>query len=225
MATLSQQYKNQVDRIRRALQQSSKRGFVFDDAANLKNIVKKPKKITQGTIRRLKKLTAKEIRKKYASEFVDKETGKVYSKEYGEKYGKYHQGKVDNVTEDAADAIISNFVNHIGQWVWYQKGGKGTRYYGARDAALEWLSSLLSRFPKRIIANGLQKAASAGDWISTVEVYNIGVHTALQKIARHIDLPATEKLDIEPDSGYDGDFYDMEEYTADNVYYSDLYAF
>lgn len=226
MASLKSQYKNQVDRIRRALQQSSKRGFVFSDEATLKNIVKEPKRITAGTIRRLKNLTAKEIRKKYATEFVDKKTGEIYTPEYGEKYGRYHnKEEIDTVSIDAADTIIDNFVNHVGQWVIFKKGGKGMRDYSMRDYAIQWLSALLSRYPKQLIARGLQKAASSGNWISTTEVYQIGVVTAINRIASHIDLPKTEMISAEDTQGYEGEFYDMEEYTQDNVYYSDLYTF
>lgn len=226
MANLQSQYKNQVDRIRRALQSSSKKGFVFEDDVTLSDIVKKPKKITEGTIRRLKKLTAKELRKRYSSEFVDYETGEVYTPEYGEKYSKYHnKGGIDNVTVDAADTIISNFVNHIGKWSIFRKGGKGVRDYSYRDYALNWLSGLLSRYPKPIIAKGLQKAASSGNWITASEVYQIGVVTAVARIASHIDLPDAEKMIADDVDSFEGEFYDMEEYTSDNVYYADLYTF
>ena len=226
MATLAQQYKNQVDRIRRAFQSSSKKGFVFDNDVTLQDIVQKPKKITAGTIRRLKKLTAKKLREQYATEFVDVKTGKKYSKEYGEKYGKFHNKGLDSYIVDAADVIIQNFVDHVANWVIYKKGGKGQRDYSFRDYALNWLSKMLGRYPKNIIAKGLQEAADAGVWISASEVYAIGVETAIAIIASYIDLPQ-EEIDriIGSNDGYDGDFYDLDEYTADNVLYSDLYTF
>lgn len=226
MATLAQQYKNQVDRIRRALKQSSKRGFVFDEKATLSNIVKKPKKITKGTINRLKKLTAGKLREKYGTEFVDFKTGETYSKEYGEKYGKYHNKDIDSFVLDGADAIITNFVNHIGQWTIFKKGGKGVRDYSLRDYALSWLQGMLARYPKPIIAKGLQEAANAGAWVSAAEVYAMGVEAAVALIASYINLPKAEVNNLYGNADtFDGDFYDLEEYTRDNIYYSDLYTF
>ena len=226
MLTLKQKYKNQVDRIRRALKASSKRGFVFDESATLQSIVKKPKKITLGTINRLKKLTAGKLREKYGKEFVDFSTGKTYSKEYGEKYGKYHNKNLDNLAVDAADVIIENFVNHVGQWVIYKKGGKGQRDYSFRDYALNWLSGMLKRYPKPVIAEGLQAAADAGAWVSAHEVYAIGVETAVAMIASYIDMPKSEYSNmVDASDGYDGDYYNLEEYMRDNIYYSDLYTF
>ena len=226
MATIEQQYKNQVDRIRRALQQSSKRGFVFDQNATLKNIVKKPKKITAGTIRRLKKLTAGKIREKYGSEFIDFKTGKSYSIEYGEKYGKLHNRDISAYIIDGADVIIQNFVNHVATWVIYKKGGKGQRDYTFRDYALRWLNDMLSRYPKPVVAKGLQDAADAGAWITAAEVYAIGVETAIATIASFIDLPQKEVDRLSNlNNYYDGDFYDLNEYTKDNILYSDLYTF
>lgn len=226
MATLAQQYKNQVDRIRRALQSSSKRGFVFDSDVTLQDIVQKPKKITAGTIRRLKKLTAGKLREQYATEFVDIKTGKKYSKEYGEKYGRLHNKDLDAYILDGADVIIQNFVDHVANWVIYKKGGKGQRDYYFRDYALNWLSRMLSRYPKSVIAKGLQDAADAGAWITASEVYAIGVETAIATIASYIDLPQEEidRLTNATDN-YEGEFYDLDEYTADNVLYSDLYTF
>lgn len=226
MPTLEQQYKNQVDRIRRALKHASKKGFVFDSQTTLSGIVKKPKKITQGTIKRLKKLTAGKIREKYATEFIDFKTGKSYSKEYGEKYGRLHNQGEDSVLIDAADVIINNFVNHVGEWVIYKKGGKGARDYSFRDYALRWLNGLLSRYPKTVVAKGLQAAADAGAWITATEVYAIGVETAIALIASYIELPKTEVEKLSNlNMSMEGEFYNLEEYMKDNVLYSDLYTF
>ena len=228
MTTIAQQYKNQIDRIRRALKQSSKRGFIFGQDVTLKDIIKPPKKVTAGTIRRLKKLNADTLRKQYAEGFVDFKRGQVYSVDYGRKHFREHNRDdrlAEAIAADAADVIINNFVNHIGQWVIYAKGGKGRKNYSYREYAMQWLSGMLTRYPKPVVARGLQKAYQAGAWLSTTEVYHIGVETAIQRIASYIDLPQSEQKMMQQQDSMDGEFYDLDEYTRDNVYYSDLYNF
>ena len=172
MITLKNQYKNQVDRIRRAMKKASERGYVFD--RSLSDIIKKPKKITSGTIRRLKKITAPKLREKYSVEKIDILEHVYY----------------------ASEIIIENFVNHIGQWALNRPLGKD---YSMRDYALQYLATAIQRFGKLAVARGLQEAADSGLWLSTVEVYEMGVASAMHMIGRFIKAP---KGDIDKLTNY-----------------------
>lgn len=201
MATLKQQYKKQVDRIRKALKAASKQGYVFDK--DLKEIVKKPQRITEGTIRRLKKITAPKLRESYSVDRIE-----------------------PSRAADGAEVIIENFVNHIGQWVIYRTRSR-IRDYTMRDYALKYLGMAISQFGKRKVAAGLNRAAEQGLWFSTEEVYKMGVDNAMVMIGNMINAPQDEidRLTQEHEETSEGEYFDLNEYTKDNTYYEDLYNF
>ena len=128
---LEREYNKQIRRIERRKKEMEQLGYVADDV----KIRKKPKKVTEGTIRRLKKITPKFIRehsrivsfdtgefanpKTKASERIAKENAILASETVTVKKP---QGKVKSKSKTQSiyiaemdDVIISNFLNLMKQ--------------------------------------------------------------------------------------------------------------
>ena len=201
MASLKQRYKNQVDRIRKSIKRSSSYGFVFDD--ELADIIRAPKKITEGTIRRLQKLTAAKLRKKHATEYVDFTTGEVYSTREGEGIYKKVNKAIKKILKkgiplgvDPAnnpDIVIQNFRDYIAQFVY----GANRSETDSRDYAIEWLEKQIATKGKTAVATAIMAAQGDGGLISIKSAYHRDMLISeLNRILSFLEVEDEERNDI-----------------------------
>lgn len=178
LTPIQQQYRKERRRIQGAMKRLEKQGYVIPEDL-LPSI---PKKITQASINRLKKITSESIYKK--SKYLDFETGEItpgivardkarsqrakeaarsraFKQEYTSpdvyidppQYTKFPSG---------ADIIINNFrIDVIGRFP-----------KSAGPILTRWLDILLSQTSKEDVANMLQTAASNGIIIDYKVAYN-----------------------------------------------------
>lgn len=178
LTPIQQQYRKERRRIQGAMKRLEKQGYVIPEDL-LPSI---PKKITQASINRLKKITSESIYKK--SKYLDFETGEItpgivardkarsqrakeaarrraFKQEYTSsdvyieppQYTKFPSG---------ADIIINNYrIDVIGRFP-----------RSAGPILTRWLDILLSRTSKEDVANMLETAASNGVIIDYKVAYN-----------------------------------------------------
>lgn len=179
----TKQYNKELRRIKQFIRRAEKRGYKFDD-----NIIpKKPKKITQGSVRKLKKIKPDYLYKKsvYGGEATQGEivTGLVGRKAerklagnrsaYTRKINK--SGTKDNhttsaftppfkVSEDGSfydNVTISGFRYHVKQF-----------NERASEMLLSWLDRLLSTHDKHDVAVMLNDGAENGNIVNYQIVYS-----------------------------------------------------
>lgn len=205
---LINEYKKHIRRIKSFIRNATKRGFDIDY-----EIPRKPKRITEGTIRRLSKIRPDYLYKKssYASEetfgeIVPGVKGRKIERSRAAKKAadtlrkrrqKTQAGKSTSGTEYTqdffVDIILSNYRAHIAQF--NQK---------AYSALSKWLDKLIADKGKKDVSIMLEKGANNGLIVTYKIVYS---ETALSNYI-------SSMLDYLPDTGniYKDEFMDaMEE--------------
>lgn len=115
-----------------------------------------PKRITQGSVNRLAKLTPEKVRKNTIG--VDVSTGEILS--YNRAKAQQRRERMESTSESGAlpldmpfssDIVISNFRSNISIW-----------NEAAQSIILRWLDTVIDRFGKEKTANMLQDAEEQG---------------------------------------------------------------
>lgn len=160
--SLKKEYMKQRKRIQSYLSRYRKLGLEFD------NILPKiPKKITEGSIRRLQKITPQKIQEKAI--FIDTETGEViegkgakkYSKEFNTQHQEYYPSETDIVLNNFASNVshfepmsmysISNFKSMVARFP-----------NSAEPIITPWINNLISEYGSDNVAQMLQDAMADG---------------------------------------------------------------
>lgn len=160
--SLKKEYMKQRKRIQSYLSRYRKLGLEFD------NILPKiPKKITEGSIRRLQKITPQKIQEKAI--FIDTETGEViegkgakkYAKEFNKQHQEYYPSETDIVLNNFADNVshfepmsmysISNFKTMVARFP-----------NSAEPIITPWINNLISEYGADNVAQMLQDAMADG---------------------------------------------------------------
>lgn len=160
--SLKKEYMKQRKRIQSYLSRYRKLGLEFD------NILPKiPKKITEGSIRRLQKITPQKIQEKAI--FIDTETGEViegkgakkYAKEFNTQHQEYYPSETDIVLNNFADNVshfepmsmysISNFKTMVARFP-----------NSAEPIITPWINNLISEYGADNVAQMLQDAMADG---------------------------------------------------------------
>lgn len=198
-------------RIRKNLQSwvraENRRGFIYDTE---KLIPKIPKKITRGSVNRLKKLTP-EKRRAYATAYVDFNTGEILTPKEGRK--RYRQdrklyqetGNMDvfATAPDISSIILENFYDLISSYVF---GRWDRRVTDRRDMAKSWIDRIVNTYGKDAAAQMLEEGKRKGNWLSAKEAYDaIRLQASLNEMLTYLKVPENEKR-----SFMENEFYDEE---------------
>ena len=161
--SLKKEYMKERKRIQSYLSKQRKFGLEFS-----KNILPKiPKRITEGSIRRLQKITPQKIQEKAV--FVDKDTGEVIegkiSKKYAKEFNKQHHEYYPNET----DIVLNNFadnVSHFEPMSMYSISNFKTmvaRFPNSAEPIITpWINNLISEYGADNVAQMLQDAMADG---------------------------------------------------------------
>lgn len=198
-------------RIRKNLQSwvraENRRGFIYNTE---KLIPKIPKKITRGSVNRLKKLTP-EKRRSYATAYVDFNTGEIFTPKEGRKrYRKdrelYRQtGNMDVFATAPAisNIILENFYDLISSYVF---GRWDRRITDRRDMAKSWIDRIVTTYGADAAAQMLEEGKRKGNWLSAKEAYDaIRLQSSLNEMLTYLKVPENEKR-----SFMENEFYDEE---------------
>lgn len=198
-------------RIRKNLQSwvraENRRGFIYNTE---KLIPKIPKKITRGSVNRLKKLTP-EKRRSYATAYVDFNTGEIFtSKEGRKRYRKdrelYRQTGNMDVFATApviSNIILENFYDLISSYVF---GRWDRRITDRRDMAKSWIDRIVTTYGADAAAQMLEEGKRKGNWLSAKEAYDaIRLQSSLNEMLTYLKVPENEKR-----SFMENEFYDEE---------------
>nr|DAK90981.1 MAG TPA: hypothetical protein [Caudoviricetes sp.] len=198
-------------RIRKNLQSwvraENRRGFIYDTE---KLIPKIPKKVTRGSINRLKKLTP-EKRRSYATAYVDFNTGEIFTPKEGRKrYRKdrelYRQtGNMDEFASGpySSNIILENFYDLISSYVY---GRWDRRKTDRRDMAKSWIDRIVNTYGADAAAKMLEEGKRKGNWLSAKEAYDtIRLQASLNEMLTYLKVPENEKR-----SFMENEFYDEE---------------
>lgn len=198
-------------RLRKNLQSwvraENRRGFIYDTE---KLIPKIPKKITRGSINRLKKLTP-EKRRSYATAYVDFNTGEIFTPKEGRK--RYRQdrklyqetGNMDvfATAPDISSVILENFYDLISSYVF---GRWDRRVTDRRDMAKSWIDRIVNTYGTVAAAQMLEEGKRKGNWLSAKEAYDaIRLQASLNEMLTYLKVPENEKR-----SFMENEFYDEE---------------
>ena len=160
--SLKKEYMKQRKRIQSYLSRYKKLGLEFDNV-----LPKIPKKITEGSIRRLQKITPQKIQEK--ARFIDTETGEVIegkgAKKYAKEFNKHHQDYYPNET----DIVLNNFadnVSHFEPMSMYSISNFKTmvaRFPNSAEPIITpWINNLISEYGADNVAQMLQDAMADG---------------------------------------------------------------
>jgi hypothetical protein len=198
-------------RIRKNLQSwvraENRRGFIYNTE---KLIPKIPKKITRGSVNRLKKLTP-EKRRSYATAYVDFNTGEIFTPKEGRKrYRKdrelYRQtGNMDvfATAPGISNIILENFYDLISSYVF---GRWDRRITDRRDMAKSWIDRIVTTYGADAAAQMLEEGKRKGNWLSAKEAYDaIRLQSSLNEMLTYLKVPENEKR-----SFMENEFYDEE---------------
>ena len=185
----------------------NRRGFIYDTE---KLIPKIPKKITRGSINRLKKLTP-EKRRSYATAYVDFNTGEIFTPKEGRK--RYRQdrklyqetGNMDvfATAPDISSVILENFYDLISSYVY---GRWDRRVTDRRDMAKSWIDRIVNTYGADAAAQMLEEGKRKGNWLSAKEAYDaIRLQASLNEMLTYLKVPENEKR-----SFMENEFYDEE---------------
>lgn len=172
-SSLKADYRRERRRIQSYLSKRRGKGFFSD--FQLPAI---PKKITEGSVRRLKKITAKKLREK-EDIYVDRETGEAtYSKNHAELTAQYNKVKrrkkvkSDPRIQDAkrndalAKIVIQNFISHASHF-------PNTAYNAIRNFVDSMRNSVEDGdFTLKEFADSISEAESSGDYITYEIAYD-----------------------------------------------------
>ena len=161
--SLKKEYMKERKRIQSYLSKQRKFGLEFS-----KNILPKiPKRITEGSIRRLQKITPQKIQEQAV--FVDKDTGEVIegkiAKKYAKEFNKQHQDYYPNET----DIVLNNFadnVSHFEPMSMFSISNFKTmvaRFPNSPEPIITpWINNLISEYGADNVAQMLQDAMADG---------------------------------------------------------------
>ena len=160
--SLKKEYMKQRKRIQSYLSRYKKLGLEFDNV-----LPKIPKKITEGSIRRLQKITPQKIQEK--ARFIDTETGEVIegkgAKKYAKEFNKHHQDYYPNET----DIVLNNFadnVSHFEPMSMYSISNFKTmvaRFPNSAEPIITpWINNLISEYGADNVAQMIQDAMADG---------------------------------------------------------------
>lgn len=212
LTSVQQQYKKERNRIQSAMRRLEKQGYVLPDDL----LPSTPKKITQASINRLKKITTEAIYKK--SVRLDVETGEItpgivardkarsqrakeaarrrsFKQEYASPQV-YTEPPKYTTFPSGADIIINNFrYDVIGRFP-----------ESAGPILNRWLDDLLAQQDKEDVANMLETAAANGVVIDYKVAYN--TESLMGAIADFMDY-------LDTTSGFKQDLMDTLEFEED----------
>lgn len=212
LTSVQQQYKKERNRIQSAMRRLEKQGYVLPDDL----LPSTPKKVTQASINRLKKITTESIYKK--SKKLDFETGEItpgivardkarsqrakeaarrrsFKQEYVSPQV-YTEPPQYTTFPSGADIIINNFRSDV----------IGRFPESAGPILNRWLDGLLAQQDKEDVANMLETAAANGVVIDYKVAYN--TEALMGAIADFMDY-------LETTSGFKQDLMDTLEFEED----------
>lgn len=141
-------YNKERNRIKRFIKSAEKRGYEIDSNV----LPEPPKRITQASVRRLKKITPDTLYNK--ARYIDRDTGEVLSGKAGrnlerqkaaQKAAQTRKRKKKEPPVDISDVIIQNFINYM--------TGFPTRI---SQPILEWLRMTITKYGKQAVAYMLE---------------------------------------------------------------------
>lgn len=212
LTSAQQQYKKERNRIQSAMRRLEKQGYVLPDDL----LPSTPKKVTQASINRLKKITTESIYKK--SKKLDFETGEItpgivardkarsqrakeaarrrsFKQEYVSPQV-YTEPPQYTTFPSGADIIINNFRSDV----------IGRFPESAGPILNRWLDGLLAQQDKEDVANMLETAAANGVLIDYKVAYN--TEALMGAIADFMDY-------LDTTSGFKQDLMDTLEFEED----------
>lgn len=202
LTPIQQQYRKERRRIQNAMNRLEKQGYVLPKDL----LPSMPKKVTQGSINRLKKITSESIYKK--SKKLDFETGEItpgiVARDKARRSFKQEYASPQFYTEppqyttfpSGADIIINNFrADVIGRFP-----------ESAGPILNRWLDDLLAQQDKEDVANMLETAAANGVVIDYKVAYN--TDALMGAIADFMDY-------LDTTSGFKQDLMDSLEFVED----------
>lgn len=212
LTSVQQQYKKERNRIQSAMRRLEKQGYVLPDDL----LPSTPKKVTQASINRLKKITSESIYKK--SKKLDFETGEItpgivardkarsqrakeaarrraFKQEYVSPQV-YTEPPQYTTFPSGADIIINNFRSDV----------IGRFPESAGPILNRWLDGLLAQQDKEDVANMLETAAANGVVIDYKVAYN--TEALMGAIADFMDY-------LDTTSGFKQDLMDTLEFEED----------
>ena len=212
LTSVQQQYKKERNRIQSAMRRLEKQGYVLPDGL----LPSVPKKVTQASINRLKKITTEAIYKK--SVRLDVETGEItpgivardkarsqrakeaarrraFKQEYASPQV-YTEPPKYTTFPSGADIIINNFRSDV----------IGRFPESAGPILNRWLDGLLAQQDKEDVANMLETAAANGVVIDYKVAYN--TEALMGAIADFMDY-------LDTTSGFKQDLMDALEFEED----------
>lgn len=212
LTPIQQQYRKERRRIQNAMNRLEKKGYVLQDDL----LPSVPKKVTQASINRLKKITTEAIYKK--SVRLDTETGEItpgivardkarsqrakeaarrrsFKQEYASPQF-YTEPPQYTTFPSGADIIINNFRSDV----------IGRFPESAGPILNRWLDGLLAQQDKEDVANMLETAAANGVVIDYKVAYN--TEALMGAIADFMDY-------LDTTSGFKQDLMDSLEYAED----------
>lgn len=160
--SLKKEYMKQRKRIQSYLSRYKKLGLEFDNV-----LPKIPKKITEGSIRRLQKITPQKIQEKAI--FVDKDTGEVIEGKIAKKYAKEFNTQHKEYYPTETDIVLNNFasnVSHFEPMSMYSisnfKSMVARFPNSAEPIITPWINNLISEYGADNVAQMLQDAMADG---------------------------------------------------------------
>lgn len=212
LTPIQQQYRKERRRIKNAMNRLEKQGYVLPDDL----LPSTPKKVTQASIRRLKKITSEAIYKK--SKKLDFETGEItpgivardkarsqrakeaarrraFKQEYASPQV-YTEPPQYTTFPSGADIIINNFRSDV----------IGRFPESAGPILNRWLDGLLAQQDKEDVANMLETASANGVVIDYKVAYN--TEALMGAIADFMDY-------LDTTSGFKQDLMDTLEFEED----------
>lgn len=167
------EYNKQIKRIKNFIRRAEKRGFKFDE-----NIIpKKPKRITESSVNKLKRLTPEKLYSKsvyagYAShgEIVKGLEGRSLERKYKLKAPTQETTNIpkfeppENISNDPSffdNVVISGFKQHVSQF-----------NERASNLLLSWLERILTTNDIHDVATMLNDGAEAGNIVTYQIVYS-----------------------------------------------------
>ena len=171
--TAAQKYNEKVSRIRRRIQAAEKRGFTFDQK-RIESILKKPQKVTAGSLRKLNKLGRENLYKysKYAGSLsasdkpVSGTKGRQFERRAAATKAAETRKQKDRVNRDPgffADNVINNYKDELNKTY---TSTKGREIVGIM---MNWLNEIIAEHGKYNTAVMLNDGAANG-WLFTPDV-------------------------------------------------------
>lgn len=201
--SIKEEYRKERRRVLALLRRYKRAGYeVTISAPNI------PKRITQGSINVLKKITANKVKESsYAEHPKTKErvTAKVvqaYKRLHRPKTQRREKREVKTYAPPIGsyeDAVISAFLESVDNML----------FESLKVIARVWLEKVLSENDITTVADGLEKAKRNNLWRDLEEAYKeVQVLDILSQITVFFDISAEEKKDIMKDFFERTDFYD-----------------